>query len=313
MATELAVLSGKGGTGKTSLVGSLAALARKKVLVDCDVDAADLHLILNPEIGQAHNFTGVAIAKINQEQCMVCGICVDYCRFGAIKYIRDPDTKLDEKFMVDEYSCEGCGVCTHFCPESAIDFNEVVSGRWFISETRYGPLVHARLGIAQANSGKLVSVLRKEAARIAEEINADLIIIDGPPGIGCPVIASMTGVGYILIVTEPSMSAFHDMERILQLIRHFDIKAGICINKYDINQEITDQIENFVQKTETTILGRIPFDEGMTKAQIKGIPYIEYSGDGVSNSIKQLWNNLEKEMYANGRTKQPSHKNLIQL
>ena len=224
---ELTIISGKGGTGKTSVVGSLAALAKNKVLVDCDVDAADLHLILGNNVKKSADFKGGHRASINEELCTGCGICLDYCRFDSIKEVINESTGWVDKFRIDQLSCEGCGVCTQFCPENAIDFDEIVSGQWFLSETKYGPLVHARLGIAQANSGKLVSLLRTKARNLADENRWDLVLIDGPPGIGCPVIASVTGASYVLIVTEPSLSAFHDLKRIMQLMDHFKMPKSI--------------------------------------------------------------------------------------
>jgi len=287
--TELVIVSGKGGTGKTSIVGSISALAEKKVLVDCDVDAADLHLILNNELKRTHDFIASSKAEIIEDKCTDCGICQDYCRFEAIK-------ERDGHFRIDQYSCEGCGVCVHFCPEEAIDFKQVVSGQWFLSETRHGPLVHARLGIAQSNSGLLVSHLRKLAKELAERKNYELIVVDGPPGIGCPVIASITGADYLLIVTEPSLSALHDMERLLELARHFHIPVGICINKYDINPQISVRIEEYALKNGAMIMGRISFDPKVTEAQVAGTTFVEFADNGTADEVKSLWQNLKSEL-----------------
>ncbi len=287
--TELVIVSGKGGTGKTSLVGSIAALAEKKILVDCDVDAADLHLILNNDLKQTHDFIASSKAEIIEDKCTDCGICQDYCRFDAIK-------EKDGHFRIDQYSCEGCGVCVHFCPEEAIDFKQVVSGQWFLSETRHGPLVHARLGIAQSNSGLLVSHLRKQAKELAERKNYELIVVDGPPGIGCPVIASITGADYLLIVTEPSLSALHDMERLLELAMHFHIPVGICINKYDINPQISVRIEEYAHKNGAMIMGRISFDPKVTEAQVAGTTFVEFADNGTADEVKSLWQNLKSEL-----------------
>ena len=283
---ELVVVSGKGGTGKTSTVGALAALAESKVMVDCDVDAADLHLILNHHVEQTHDFIGGSIAKIIDDRCVDCGICPDYCRFDAIKTVADTSRPDGERFVIDEYACEGCGVCAHFCPEQAIDFSEKISGQWFRSETPHGPLLHARLGIAQANSGKLIAVLRQEARELAEKQGRDLILIDGPPGIGCPVIASLTGAGYVLLVTEPSMSALHDMERLVKLLAHFKIPAGMCINRYDLNDELTEQLERFAMDNRITLLGRIPFDRAITDAQVAGENIIEHGNGPAVSALK---------------------------
>jgi len=299
--TELVVVSGKGGTGKTSLVGSLAALSGDKVLVDCDVDAADLHLILQNNVQGTTEFIGGKQASIIEDKCTNCEICQEYCRFDAIKYEAHTGNAGGERFWIDKHACDGCGVCVRHCPEDAIDFKEVVSGEWYISETPYGPLVHACLGIAQANSGKLVSLLRQQARLLTEKRGLDLIIVDGPPGIGCPVIASTTGAGYVLIVTEPSMSALHDMERLLQLTVHFGIPTGICINKSDINLALTSRIEEFAEKQKVSILGRIPFDPAVTKAQMAGTTIVEHGANGASGSIKLLWSNLNKVIREKGR------------
>jgi len=285
---ELVIVSGKGGTGKTSLVGSLAVLAKDNIMVDCDVDAADLHLILNNNVEKVYDFIASSKASIDQEKCNDCGLCMDYCRFEAIKHD-------GFEYRIDQLACEGCGVCRYFCPVEAIDFRKVKSGEWYLSSTSYGPLIHARLGIAQSNSGRLVSLLRKEALQLAEENNKNLIIIDGPPGIGCPVIASITGAGFVLIVTEPSLSAFHDMKRLLTLVNHFKIPVGLCINKFDINNEITKQIENFARENSVIVCGKIPFDPMITKAQVAGTTLVEYTDSIANKQIKLLWENIKKE------------------
>lgn len=294
--TELVIVSGKGGTGKTSLVGSLAALSQNKVLVDCDVDAADLHLILQNDKQRTSEFTGGKQASINEERCTNCGICLEYCRFDAIKHELDAVDTVGERYWINKHACDGCGVCVRHCPEQAIDFKDVISGEWYLSDTPYGPLVHARLGFAQGNSGKLVSLLRRQARLLAEKMGLDLIIVDGPPGIGCPVIASITGAGYILIVTEPSMSAIHDMKRMLQLTNHFRIPTGICINKSDINSMLTSQIEEFAEKQKVKVLGRIPFDPAVTAAQLAGTTIVDHNASGGSRSVRLLWSNLSEEL-----------------
>ncbi len=312
MIKEIVVISGKGGTGKTSLVGSLAYLAENKILVDCDVDAADLHLILGGKISSSKNFIGSKKAEILLDNCNSCGICTEYCRFDAIKEKTDTSSNITQ-FYVDEYSCEGCGVCAKFCLDEAITFKDHISGKWFISDTKYGTLVHAKLGIAEANSGKLVSLLRKTAHDLAVKNNNEMILIDGSPGIGCPVIASLTGVNYALIVTEPTVSAIHDMERLFELTQHFGVKTGICINKFDINLKLCDTIEKFSQSKNIKVLSRIPYDIGVTKAQIEGVPYLEYTKNGISKSIYELWDNLKQEIIEpNNKTNMENNK-LIQL
>ncbi|MBD3217630.1 MAG: P-loop NTPase [candidate division Zixibacteria bacterium] len=286
---ELVIISGKGGTGKTSLVGSLAALAENKVMVDCDVDAADLHLIMDSKLLESHEFVGGKKAEIIQKRCTSCAVCLDYCRFDAI-------SEKNEKFEIDSLSCEGCGICRHFCPEDAIDFKPVVCGHWFISDTNHGPLVHARLGIAQSNSGRLVSHLRKKAREIADKSGHEMIITDGPPGIGCPVIASITGSDYVIIVTEPSLSAFGDMQRVHELIQHFNISCGAIINKYDINSHMTEGIEAFAEENGITVLGKMPFDKEMVAAQVAGKSIIDFKNSGLSKSIMDIWKRLQADL-----------------
>ncbi|MGD9023120.1 MAG: ATP-binding protein, partial [Deltaproteobacteria bacterium] len=226
---ELVIISGKGGTGKTSLIAAFASLAESKALCDADVDAADLHLLTNPSIKERHDFQGGSTAVIDRDRCTECGLCRDLCRWAAVR----------ETFEVDPIACEGCGVCVYFCPEQAIDFPVKTCGQWFISDTRFGPMVHARLGIAEENSGKLVTLVRREARALAERKMLDLIITDGPPGIGCPVIASIGGASAVLIVAEPSVSGIHDMERVAQLAAHFKVPAMVCVNKFDLNLDQT--------------------------------------------------------------------------
>jgi len=286
---ELVVLSGKGGTGKTSIVGSLAALAGDKILADCDVDAADLHLLLEPVVRQKHEFWSGQVAVIDEEKCTQCGLCEELCHFEAIK-----------DFRVDPASCEGCGFCYRICPVEAITMKENLSGHWFISDTRYGPLVHARLGIAQENSGKLVALVRQKAREMAEGGGADFIISDGPPGIGCPVISSLSGAHMALLVTEPTLSGIHDLERVVGVCRHFGVPALVCINKYDINEENSRQIEDYCLEQKVEVAARIPFDNIVTEAMVKGLPVVQYDSDSpVSRQIKRLWQNIAGRLSAN--------------
>jgi MinD superfamily P-loop ATPase len=278
---EIVVLSGKGGTGKTSIVGSLAALAERKVLADCDVDAADLYLLLSPSVKQETEFWSGQIACIDEQRCTECGLCHELCRFDAIK-----------DFSVDPVSCEGCGFCSHICPVEAITMKENMSGHWFISDTNYGPLVHARLGIAQENSGKLVAVVRQQAKKIAEERGLDYIICDGPPGIGCPVISSLSGASLALLVTEPTLSGIHDLERVLGVCRHFGVPALVCINKYDLNEDNTRQIEAYCSAQGVEVASKILFDNVVTEALVQGVPVVEYSDGSVSQEISTLWQKI---------------------
>lgn len=282
---EIVVLSGKGGTGKTSIVGSIAVLAKNKVLVDCDVDAADLHLLLQPTVKEKHEFWSGQIAYIDEEKCSHCGLCQDLCRFKAIK-----------DFKVDIPSCEGCGFCFQICPTGAISMAESMAGNWFISDTKYGPLIHARLGIAQENSGKLVALVRQNAKELAEMGNFDYIISDGPPGIGCPVISSLSGANLALLVTEPTLSGIHDLERVLGVCRYFCVPALICINKYDLNKDITNKIENYFLKQGVGVVAKIPFDNIVTEAIVKGVPIVEYNKNGISCQIEQLWAHISTKL-----------------
>jgi len=283
---ELVVISGKGGTGKTSIVAAFAALSKSKVLADCDVDAADLHLVLDPKIRHRETFTGGSVARIKTDECNQCNVCRTLCRFDAI----------DRNFKVDEIACEGCGVCYDVCPCGAVEFVRKTAGEWYISDTRQGLMVHAKLGIAEDNSGKLVSVVRSQAKKIAEENNLELIIIDGSPGIGCPVIASMAGVNLALIVTEPTLSGIHDLERIAALAKHFGSRSVVCINKFDINPDMTSQIEKWCSWKRIALAGKISFDPIVTKAQIAGVSVIEYSSGRTSMEINKLWNWISRKL-----------------
>ena len=280
---ELIVISGKGGTGKTSLMAAFASLAKNKVLCDADVDAADLHLIMDPEVRKRHDFQSGHTAVIDQDKCTDCGVCLDLCRWDAIS----------NDFEVNPIECEGCGVCVHFCPEKAIDFPENTCGEWYISDTRLGPMVHARLGIAEENSGKLVTLVRQEARKLGEERDLELILSDGPPGVGCPVIASIGGASAVLIVTEPTVSGQHDMVRVAQLADHFRVPAMICVNKFDLNLELTRDIENFAKEKGLSCLGRIPFDPIFTKAMLQAQTIFEYNTESeVGQAIKEIWRRL---------------------
>jgi len=289
---EMVVISGKGGTGKTSIVASFAALAQNAVLADCDVDAADLHLVLQPSIRQTSDFSGGKKASIMTEKCVGCGKCEDVCNFGAVIFKGPANDVCEKTYAIDPISCEGCGVCVHFCTNDAIEFKDAVNGQWFISDTRFGPMVHARLGIAEENSGKLVSLIRKEAKRIAEERKKDLIIVDGSPGIGCPVIASITGADLVLIITEPTLSGKHDLDRIVDLAAGFGIPTLVAINKFDLNADIAGEIEVDVRERNVKAVGKIRYDNVFTKAQIMKCSVVEYTGGAVTEDIKALWRNV---------------------
>lgn len=280
---ELVIISGKGGTGKTSLTAAFSSLAENNVLCDADVDAADLHLLMQPEIQQRTDFLGGSIAEIKQDRCNQCGHCREVCRFDAI----------DENFDVDPIQCEGCGVCVDLCPEQAIAFPVQKCGEWYISDTRFGPMVHARLGIAEENSGKLVSLIRKETQQLAEQGGKGLILTDGPPGIGCPVIASITGASALVIVVEPTVSGLHDMERVADLAAHFRIPGMIVVNKFDLNQEMTRDVEDRAVERNMALLGRVPFDSVFTRSMVQGVNIFEYEESGpTQDAVKEIWKKI---------------------
>ncbi len=287
---EIVIISGKGGTGKTTITAAFASLAKNKVMADCDVDAADLHLILSPDVQHEEDFYCGKTAFIRENDCTECGKCVEVCQFDAI----NPD------FVVDPVACEGCGVCVWFCPVNAIDFKDNLSGRWFISNTRFGPMVHAKLGIAEENSGKLVSLVRRQAKLLAEKQNADYIIVDGAPGIGCPVISSITSASAVLIVTEPTLSGRHDMERVVSLTAgHFQIPTFICVNKFDLNKEMTDQIEKFCQDSHIGFVGKIPYDTIVTDAMVQAKTIIEFSDGVIAKEINRMWEKIVASITSN--------------
>ena len=297
---EVVVISGKGGTGKTSIVASFAALANNAVLADCDVDAADLYLVLQPDIKQTNDFSGGKLAIVSTAKCIGCGRCEEVCNFDAALFNGPANDVVERTYTIDTIACEGCKVCVEFCPVEAIEFKDAVNGQWFISETRFGPMVHARLGIAQENSGKLVSLLRKEAKRIATEQNKDLIIVDGSPGIGCPVIASITGADLVLAVTEPTLSGQHDLDRVIELTGHFRIPTAVCINKYDINVKITKAIEKKASERGLKLVGKIAYDTAVTKAQIASKSIVEYSNNSLKEQILSLWESTLDMLETNG-------------
>lgn len=284
---ELVVISGKGGTGKTSLTASFAALSKKPVLADCDVDAADLHLITQPRIQQKGCFSGGVIAEINQKKCTHCGKCKEACRFHAIK-------KRENIFEIDPFECEGCGVCNIVCEDDAITVEDAINGEWYISETRLGPMAHATLGIAEENTGRLVSLVRDKATELSK--NRTRIVVDGAPGTGCPVIASLTGVDFALIVTEPTVSGIHDMKRVIDVADHFGVKTGIIINKSDLNSDKTAEIKTIAKQKQIDIMGEIPYDSTFTDAQIAGLSIVEYKNNETTQIIKRIWEKIAERI-----------------
>jgi MinD superfamily P-loop ATPase len=306
---EVVVISGKGGTGKTSLVASFAALAGRCVVADADVDAADLHLVLAPSLREEEDYVGGSRARILSERCTGCGKCEELCRFEAVS--GEGTTGEGEiGYRVDPIACEGCGVCAYFCPEDAIEFLPVVSGRLFVSETRWGPFVHARLGAAQENSGKLVTLVRTRARTVAKEHELDLVLSDGAPGVGCPVIASLTGADFVVIVTEPTLSGLHDLQRVMALTSHFGARVFVCVNKWDLNEQLATEIESWAQGRGASILGRIRYDAAVTAAQVAGIPLVEYCEQGAAADLRNVWLALGAEVARTERdaSKEPARK-----
>jgi MinD superfamily P-loop ATPase len=286
---ELVVLSGKGGTGKTSLVASFAALAGGAVVADCDVDAADLHLLLAPEVLRREEFSGGSRARIDPDRCAGCGKCRELCRFDAISAEGDSDGRRPDRCRVDPIACEGCGVCAWFCPQRAIAFGPVTSGEWFVSNTRFGPMTHARLRPGAENSGKLVSVVRGEAKRIAAQRGLELVLVDGSPGIGCPVIASVTGADLVLAVTEPTLSGLHDLGRVADLTSHFKVETLVAVNKWDVNPEICAEVERWSARCGIRVAGRVRYDRAVTDAQVRGLSVVEHTDDAVAEDVRRTW------------------------
>ena len=288
---ELVVISGKGGTGKTSLVGAFAALANGAVLADCDVDAADLHLLLHPTVLRQTRFTSGHEAIICQESCRGCGACLAYCRYGAVRW--ESNGGNHPLFTIDSLTCEGCGVCVRICPAHGIDFPERAVGEWRISQTPYGLMVDAQLDIGAENSGKLVSVVKQEARTLARENGLSCILVDGPPGVGCPVIASLSGASRVLVVTEPTRSGEHDLIRVLELTKHFGLSSYVCINKWDINPALAGEIEANARKLGAQSAPRIRYDSEVTRAQLAGKPLVALKTDGAAHDMLDVWRFME--------------------
>ena len=291
---KITVISGKGGTGKTFLTASFASISKNKVIVDCDVDAANLYILLHPDIKKEEVFMGGYEVSINQDKCIKCGKCLTICRFDAVKTVKNKNNLID-KILIDKFSCEGCGACLYGCPVDAIEIKEKENGKWFISDTKYGPFIFAKLNVTSENSGKLVSKIKEEGCKIGEEIKADYVIMDGPPGIGCPVIASLSGVDIAIVVTEPTLSGISDMERVIGVAEFFKVETKVVINKYDINIENTKRIEEICKKREIDVIGYIPFSEKVFESVVQTIPYVEFSNDSITEEIKNIWEKIAKQ------------------
>lgn len=293
---EVTVISGKGGTGKTSVTVSFAVLSRNQILADNDVDAADLHLLLAPRVRESHPFTGGIKAIVDSETCTGCGACAEACHFDAFRLDGPANASLSKTWRIDPLACEGCGLCVRVCPAGAIETEDSVTGQWYVSDTDYGPMVHARLGIAEENSGRLVTQVRNRANELAVEHDAARILGDGPPGTGCPVIASVSGADLVLIVTEPTVSGVHDMERVLDLSAHFGVPALVVINKADLNLEQAARIDDIARRRESRVIARIPFDRAVNDALMVGKPVVLYSENGATDAIKDAWEAVRTEL-----------------
>nr|WP_126381267.1 ATP-binding protein [Desulfovibrio ferrophilus] len=283
---EIVVISGKGGTGKTSVTAALASLGPQKVLADCDVDAADLHLVLAPKNIRTEDFVAGERAFINTDSCVDCGLCLEHCRYGAVS----------EDFQIIPENCEGCGVCAFVCPEDAAVMLPRTCGVWHVAETRFGSMVHARLGIAEENSGKLVTTVRKTARELAEAQGASLILTDGPPGIGCPVIASLGGANLAIAVAEPTTSALHDLKRVFGLTKHFDIPLMVIINKSGINEETAKVIRDYCKDNGVEVAGTLPYDKAFTQAQINAMSVVEYDPEGRGKDLAAIWERIQTRL-----------------
>lgn len=281
---DITILSGKGGTGKTSITAALASVIKNTVFVDADVDAADLHIIFQPKNKETYVFEGAWLASINSDLCTNCGLCKQHCKFEAIHF------KSGGGLEIDSFACEGCRLCERICPVNAISSERSSNNHWFVSDTRFGPLVHAKMGPGEENSGMLVTQIRKSAKEIAREIKADFILNDGPPGIGCAAIASITGADAVILVTEPSKSGFHDVVRLIELVQSFSIPMYALINKFDINMDITKQMESFFTTQGIKLMGKLPFTKELVYSMIEKKTILEYNKDSVlGNILKQVW------------------------
>jgi MinD superfamily P-loop ATPase len=287
---EIVVISGKGGTGKTSVTAAFAVLGGSDVVVaDCDVDAADMHLLMKPDFDFSEDFYSGELAYIDQSSCIRCGKCVEVCRFDAIKI-------TNMQYIVNPLRCEGCGYCARICPARAIVNNERLAGKWFISNIKTGSLmVHARLGIGADNSGKLVAKVKNEAKEIALEERKEYILVDGSPGIGCPVVSSLSGANFAVLVTEPSVSGLHDLKRVYELVKKFNIKAGCIINKADINLVKCAEIKQFLKEEGIVHLADLPYDENFTNAMTQGQTIVEFDNGLLKDLLTESWEKIKAE------------------
>lgn len=284
---EIVIISGKGGTGKTSITAAFAMLVgRNAVIADCDVDAADMHLLLQPDFARSEDFYSGFKAEIDQNLCIKCGKCKQVCRFDAVQ-------KQDDSYKITALDCEGCAYCAEICPVKAIQMVEQNVGKWYVSQIKSdAQMVHAKLGIGADNSGKLVAKVKKEAKNLAQETKKEFVLVDGSPGIGCPVVSSLSGANYVILVTEPTLSGFHDMRRVFELIQNFKLPSGCIINKHDVNNEITDSIITFCEKNSIDIISKLPYDESFTAAMTQGKTILEYKDNKINKILIKSWGKL---------------------
>ncbi len=286
---EIVIISGKGGTGKTSVTASFAVLAKKSaVIADCDVDAADMHILMQPDYYKSEEFFSGELAVIQQEDCIQCGECKEVCRFDAIDLING-------KYVVNPLSCEGCGYCSKICPTHTILNIDLNVGNWYISNIRTGSkMVHAKLAIGADNSGKLVAQVKNKAKELAEQENKEFVIVDGSPGVGCPVVSSLSGASYVVLVTEPTVSGLHDLKRVYELVKKFNIKAGCIINKHDLNKEVFEKIDDFLESEKIDKLANLPYNKAFTEAMTEGLTVVEYKNNEIKSVLKNTWNKIIK-------------------
>jgi MinD superfamily P-loop ATPase len=283
---EITVISGKGGTGKTTFTANLASLLDNLVIGDCDVDAPNLHLLLNPVNISEKIHKGAKLAVKNQELCIDCGKCYEYCRFNAI---------TADDYQVKNLKCEGCGVCVEVCPTDALKLESIETGSLYQAESKFGDMIHARLIPGADTSGKLVSEVKKKASAVAKEKNKDWILIDGSPGIGCPVIASLTGSDMAILVTEPTLSGFADLKRVIEVVKHFKITAGLVINKFDLNEKISDRIESYCQEEDIELLTKIPYSRVIVESLQKGELFVDNDSD-LKEKMLEVKSKLKQKM-----------------
>ncbi len=293
---EIVVISGKGGTGKTSLTASFALICGDEaVIADCDVDASDMHLLLNPVIQKQEDFYSGKEAEIHQKDCIACGKCLEVCRFDAVLF----SDNGDGEYSIDTVSCEGCGYCAQVCPSSAIEMNDALAGEWYVSRIRSdATMVHARLGTGADNSGKLVARVKNLAKEIAVKDSRELVLVDGSPGIGCPVVSSLSGADYVVMVTEPTISGLHDLKRLHELVSRFHIRGGVIVNKADLNLRVSEQIREFAECEEIGFLGTLPYDDNFSAAMVKGLSIIEepFSDSPAAHELRKIWDRIRNNI-----------------